>query len=468
LSLPCAVAARAEEVTLLVEHPGAAELYRTVYAENRLLLTPRVVSGNLRRSLARDPQRYDRIQVEAWGPSVPGMASLNQEHLLTVEAFGEYLRHLEPRGVLILSRKLLLPPSDMLKVFAAAYRGLQEEGIPNPSPHIVVLRGWDSYTLLVSPSPFSRSSLEDLRVFCRQANFDLVFYDEIQESEANRFNVFAEAIHFRQIQELQRALQEDRGQAYFGGYYLDLAPARDDRPFHSRFTRWSRLGALFRSTGSRFYTLFLSGETIVAVVLLIAAVLGLLLLLLPRLFSRSRVHAAAAVVYFLAAGAGFMFIEMAFLQQYTFVFGNPVIAFTVVLAELLVLSGIGGAVSARWTRRILLPTLAAAVLCGVVLFVLFRGAGQLLLRASAPMQALGSFALLAPVALLMGVPFPVGLRLLVPSARTRAFGWGANGVASVLASILAIPLTMSWGIRTLLLLGAICYSLMLATLLFRD
>jgi hypothetical protein len=212
------------------------------------------------------------------------------------------------------------------------------------------------------------------------------------------------------------------------------------------------------------------------VVLGIAGLLGLLLLLLPRLFSRrqeqmeegSRIRRAAAVLYFLAAGAGFMFVEMAFLQGYTFVFGNPVIAFTVVLAELLVLSGIGGAVSARWTRRILPPILGGLGICGIVLFVFFARVEQLLLQASTAAQVFGSFGLLAPIALLMGVPFPVGLRLLIPSPRFRAFGWGANGVASVVASILAIPLSMTWGIKGLLLLAAFCYVLMLGVLLLRD
>jgi len=478
LSLPCAVSAASKDITLLVEDPEAAALYRERISGGGIPAPSaiRVVSGNLRRRVARDRQRYDRIQVEAWGPSVPGMASLDQEHLLTVEAFADYLKHLEPEGVLILSRKLLLPPSDMLKIFATAYTALQNMGTENPASHIFLIRGWDSYTLLCSPSSFDQSSLADLRDFCRQRNFDLVFYQGIEPGEANRFNSFAEAFHFREIQRLYRALSQDRAEDYFREYYLDIAPARDDRPFHSRFTRLRKLGALFRSTGSRFYTLFLSGETIVLVVMGIACVLGGLLLLLPRLLSRppgpvqegSRRRSAALAAYFLAAGAGFMFVEMAFLQGYTFVFGNPVIAFTVVLAELLILSGIGGAVSAGWTRRALPPILIGLVICGIVLFALFGPVERLLLQASGPGQALGSFGLLAPIALLMGVPFPVGLRLLTSSPRFRAYGWGANGVASVLASILAIPLTMIWGISRLLLLASFCYALMLGVLALKD
>jgi hypothetical protein len=101
----------------------------------------------------------------------------------------------------------------------------------------------------------------------------------------------------------------------------------------------------------------------------------------------------------------------------------------------------------------------------VVLFSLYGRLEELLLQASGPVQALGSFLLLVPIALMLGVPFPVGLRLLAPSPRFRAFGWAANGIASVVASILALPLAMTWGISRLLLLAAVCYALMLVALL---
>ena len=488
LSLPCAAAAGARDITLLVEHPEAAALYRERYAgggvEGGRLLgkgvsaspSVSVVSGNLRRRVAGDGNRYDRIQLEAWGPSVPGMASLDQEHLLTVEAFTDYLRHLNPGGVLIVSRNLLLPPSDMLKIFAAAYAGVREAGIEEPIRHLLLLRGWDSYTLLASPSAFDRGAVNELQGFCRRCNFDLVFYDGIKEEEANRFNTFAQAFHFRELRSLSQALVENRERAYFRGHTLNIAPARDNSPFHSRFARLLKLKLLFRSTGSRLYSLFLSGETIVLVVLCIAAVLGLFLLLLPRFVFRppqptdeaSRSRTAGAIIYFLAAGSGFMFAEMAFLQSFTFVFGNPVIAFTVLLAELLVLSGIGGAVSARWTRRQLPTVLIILVVWQILLFAVFAPVQQRLLQAAPAVLALGSFGLLAPIAVLMGVPFPVGLRVLVSSPRLQAFGWGANGVASVIASILAIPLTMTWSIGGLLLLAAVSYAVMFGISMLRD
>jgi hypothetical protein len=109
--------------------------------------------------------------------------------------------------------------------------------------------------------------------------------------------------------------------------------------------------------------------------------------------------------------------------------------------------------------------LAVLALCALALFCAFPRILPLLLAGGTTVLALGMFALLAPIALLLGVPFPVGLRLLTRSAGMRAYGWAANGVTSVLASILAVPLAMTLGITVLLLLAAVCYALMLGILL---
>jgi len=213
------------------------------------------------------------------------MASLDQEHLLTVEAFVRYLDSLTAEGIFIVSRKLLLPPSDSLKIFAAAYTALERRGASDPARHIVMIRGWDSYTTLLCPSPFQAATIAGIKPFCEQRNFDLVFYSGIEESEANRFNSFEDPFHFRDIRMHYRALKEQREADYFRRYYLDVTPGSDDRPYHSRFTRWLKIGALYRVTGSRLYFLLLSGETVVLAVLAIAVALSVLLLLLPRCLS---------------------------------------------------------------------------------------------------------------------------------------------------------------------------------------
>jgi hypothetical protein len=73
---------------------------------------------------------------------------------------------------------------------------------------------------------------------------------------------------------------------------------------------------------------------------------------------------------------------------------------------------------------------------------------------------------LAPPGFLMGVPFPAGIRWLTESpdrpggesAAAIPWVWAANGASSVVASILAALLALSFGFSWVERLGALCYA----------
>jgi hypothetical protein len=66
---------------------------------------------------------------------------------------------------------------------------------------------------------------------------------------------------------------------------------------------------------------------------------------------------------------------------------------------------------------------------------------------------------LAPVGLLMGLPLPLGIRWLEREAPTLIpWVWGVNGAASVVSSVLAALLALSFGFSSVLVSGAICYA----------
>jgi hypothetical protein len=69
--------------------------------------------------------------------------------------------------------------------------------------------------------------------------------------------------------------------------------------------------------------------------------------------------------------------------------------------------------------------------------------------------------LIAPAGILLGFGFPTGMRLvsLIDPKPTPWF-WGINGAAGVLASILAVTLSLALGISATLVLGALCYFLL--------
>ena len=280
LAVPCALTSGAERIRILHANPHVADQIRTHYG------LP-VTAGNPRSHLAQSAERFDIVHVESWGATMPGADALDQDHLLTIEAFSEYLRRLAPGGVLIVSRRLLLPPADSLRLWAAAREALGREGSAHPERCIVILRGWDTYTLLVFREP--PADLIPLQEIARRGNFDVMYAHGVDETLSNRYNVFDAPYHFREHLRLESALNASAAEDYFRDYVLDVAPQSDRQPFPGHFLKWRRLPDLYRMLGSRLHAFGLSGEVMVAVALTEAALISALLLLPPlRVISRKK------------------------------------------------------------------------------------------------------------------------------------------------------------------------------------
>jgi len=454
LGIPCAMASGARKITIVQPHPLIAGNIRRHYKIPVLNQHPRAF-------LARCEKRFSLIHIENWGTSLPGSDALTQQYLFTVESLKEYLNHLKKDGILIISRKLLLPPADSIRLWATAFESLKQIGVKNPGPHIAVLRNWSAFTLIVTVQPLTNT--DELVKFARKRNFDLVYLDGLSVKMANRFNIFNRPFHFIEINRLAEAYRSGTEKVYFEAYPLDVVPQTDSRPFPGRFLKWPKLKALYKISGSRFYSLFMSGEIIVAVVFMEAALVAVLLLILPLLFipQNGPKPYIPHILYFLAVGAGFMFLELFFIKKYVFLFGDPVVSFTVVLAGILVCSGLGGYCSQRMGFQGLRYGLAALT---AVLILVFFGLDIFIYRIlglPTILRYTAAFLLLIPCGFLAGLPFPLGMRCLLKRPSQRAYAWAVNGCASVLAAIAAAQIALCTGISAILVCAAAAYLLAL-------
>ena len=164
----------------------------------------------------------------------------------------------------------------------------------------------------------------------------------------------------------------------------------------------------------------------------------------------------ATLGYFALLGLGYLCVEIPLLQRFILFLGHPAYAMAMVLFTLLLFSGLGSLLSRRVSLRlvlILLPLLVLVYALGLP--VLFEATLAAPLRS----RLIVTVVALAPPGLLMGMPFPKGLALLERRAPALiAWGWGVNGAASVVASILAALLALSWGFSAVLAVGAACYA----------
>lgn len=190
-------------------------------------------------------------------------------------------------------------------------------------------------------------------------------------------------------------------------------------------------------------------------------VVTILVPLRPAIRQAGRSLVYGGTVYFALLGLGFMFVEMGLLQRCTPYLGHPVYSLSVVLFSLILSTGIGSWISELYPLRSRTRLLVWSIATATYIASLRWWLGPLFHS----MAAAETFARCAVVAgvislggLLMGFGFPTGMRLVsAQDSRPTAWFWGVNGAAGVLASVMAVALSISAGISLTLLLGALCY-----------
>jgi hypothetical protein len=149
--------------------------------------------------------------------------------------------------------------------------------------------------------------------------------------------------------------------------------------------------------------------------------------------------------------------------------GYPTYSLSVTLFALLLFLGCGSFLSRRWVGReaVVLPV-AVGLIAALVLFYTWGlpAIQAPFLASSFPMRAALTIGLIAPLGMVLGVFFPLGMRRaaeihtdLVPWA------WGVNGSASVTGGVLAVVLAMSFGFSRVWTLSVVIYALGVTALL---
>jgi hypothetical protein len=279
-----------------------------------------------------------------------------------------------------------------------------------------------------------------------------VFLPDIKKEQINRFNRFKEPFHFMEIENLAKAYISGTEKGFFRKYLLDVAPQSDNRPFPGRFLKWLQLKQLYESMGSRTNALIMSGEIVVAIVFIEALLVSAVLLLLPlRLISsHGQKPAGFKIIYFLAVGAGFMFIELYFIKRYILFFGDPIIGFTVVVGGILIFSSLGGLWAQTRSIHTVRPGIRALIGVLMITFLMLEVYGNKIFAISVFWKYVVTMLILLPTGFLMGLPFPLGMQHTLKSPGQRAYAWSVNGCASIVAAIVSAQIALSIGIPVLM------------------
>jgi spermidine synthase len=489
LAVATALANGASELTVVEANPLLVDVVREdydaftagLYHDPRVSIYtsgPRAFMRQTAGRMSAGLSSFDVVHVALTDPRRTvrsGAYSLGENYLYTTEAFSDALQMLRADGLLVATRWLQTPPSETVKLFALALEALDQIGVQEPSDHLMAFRSFQTSTVLVKRAPWTAAEVDVLRWFCHDRRFDLTYYPGMERSEANRYSILAQPIFYDAYATLASA--PDRELIYRQSDF-DVRPPTDDQPFFFNFFKWRQAPQVLRELGKIWQPFGGAGYFILVVLLALAVLAAALLIVLPvalphfvrrrqdglgpsapsRSSTPRRVYFSSlrsVLFYFGLLGFGFLLVEIPLIQQFILFLDQPTYAFVAVLFAVLLFSGLGSLTAKRWHPALALGFLIVLVVaCPPFLRLLFSQtlAWPLVARLGLTLPAL------APLCLMMGVPFSRGLTLLESAAALVPWAWAINGSASVVAGILAAMLALSIGFSRVLWLGAAAYA----------
>jgi hypothetical protein len=413
-------------------------------------------------------ERYDIIQatmVDTWAATAAGAFALSENNLYTVEAFKDYASHLTNDGLLTMTRWYFEPPDQLLRLLTLTRAMMTEMGIANPSRHVMLIRDPRSgdertpATYIFKRSEFTDQEVQTIEAAAANIGFEVLYTPLTRPA-----NVFTEM------------MEAGDPAAVWNSFATNVEPTRDNNPFFFNSIRLAQLKNVMEGSyewqKTNLGTFILFGLFAITSVLVVVFVLGPLVLVRGRALKTRTGTKLSYLLYFACLGAGFIIVEVAMIQKFILFLGHPVYSLAVVLFSVLAFSATGSFLTGRFKEENLRATLRRLLLSLVVLVGIYIVAippifyGLVGLPHAA--RIVIAVLLMAPLATPMGMPMPIGIRLLAKyEPELIPWAWGVNGAASVMGSVGALAIAILTGFNQALLVGAALYLIAMALIASR-
>jgi len=396
-----------------------------------------------------------------------GAINLSETYLLTVEGFRRYLERLSDDGILGIMRW------GTIRLCTTMRQVADEAGIDRLGDHVMILSGdwWGQHGFYFKKSPFTEQEVAFAKKYAETRGRRLLYYPGM----AADASLYA------------RVLLDPGYRRYFDFAGFDLRPATDDHPFFDHFLRLGRpvaidapgvpeelhhIGQMLAWQPPGWLQPFLGRLAIskyevpvlaIAVESVLVCFLGVFLPMFAHTRRRRETPrvSLSLFLYFSILGLAFIMVELCFIKQYILFLGHPAYSISLIIACLLVFSGIGSALSERFGRR---PARALYAVFAVIFLLLTATLYGMPMVFSALLgrplwvRVLATCCMIAPLGIAMGMPFPLGLRLVHRiSSGLVGWAWGINGFMTVIGSILTIVVSLALGFTAVLWTAAWLY-----------
>jgi len=408
-----------------------------------------LVNDEARSFIARSQKKFDIIQVsliDTFAATASGGFVFTENSLYTLESWKIFMEHLTSRGIFSVSRwygKKRL--GEIYRCLTLATTTLRNLGVEDPRRNIVIIASqdggyggrtnWNVGNLLVSKQPFSEEDLNILDAYAKEKGFQIVLSPRTVSTPS-----LASIVSTNNLNKLA------------DNFPINILPPSDDSPFFFHMLKLKNFfnPKLEQVETDREYWAVLTLWFLFIVVL----ISSFCFILFPVLFSPDRrltVGTLPLLIYFCSIGLGFMFIEISQMQRLIVFLGHPIYGLSVVLFTLLLGSAAGSysvsiLSSHPWLNKPVLRL--GGLLIALILFGCLTSFVIVHFRNCSTFARISlSTIVLIPLGFFLGMAFPIGMNLgQISSKLFTPWLWGVNGAASVCASILALILSLNWGI----------------------
>ncbi len=405
-----------------------AEVVRTQFPDGPVnpfvIGNTRQINADGRAAVLHAKEPYDIIQMvhanlhsnagllaNAWSPSL----------LETREAFETYLDKLSDNGTISFGRGGSTPG-----IAQAAAAALKSRGVTEPWRHIAYLTGSATF-ILVKKNLWNDADLKKLRQLAKQYRCKLLIDPGIEPDEKNKALLSSSSL------------------------------LTDNKPYLDTFGDIvSTVKGFFSSNERKSQLAINSLYTSLAAQTVFILLAGVFFLFIP-LLSRNRAGLTKikgvgwGLAYVSCLGYGYLAVETVLIHELILFIGHPTYAVTAVILAMLLSSGIGSIVAGMIPQDKLIRILRIVITTALILGVLQAWfIPKLLYQYGLGWPMIARFVttciVLTPLGFVMGMPFPIAMRVVPASASGLVpWAWALNGWMSVIAGLSTMILSRIWG-----------------------
>ncbi|MFB0527348.1 MAG: hypothetical protein ACETVT_00545 [bacterium] len=415
---------------------------------------PRVtfINDEARSYITRQIAKFDIIQsslTDSWAATAAGAFVLAENTLYTVEAWKVFWKHLTPTGVLTFTRWYNpKAPDEAYRLVSLASTSLMELGVHNPRGYIVVVRSKYVATILVCKTPFSDKDLDTIESVSSRMQFEIIL--------SPRFSLDST---------FEKIASGKNLSSFMERFPVNIKAPTDDIPFFFNMVRFRNMfnRRIWNRGGQRKNT---RAYFILGILLITVIGLSFLCIIVPLILKTKKKipkDAWSPLIFFAAIGFGFMFVEMSQMQRLIIFLGHPTYGLSVVLFTLLLSSGFGSYLTQKINNPSNLKSSGIIRLTLLILtlfiFGIFTPLTLSMFRGfPTTIRILVAIATLFPLGMFMGMAFPLGMKMAsIKFSFLTPWFWGVNGATSICASVIAVVISLGFGISATFWSSILCY-----------